>query len=89
MSANKIIEWIKQAIAGDISRVTIDGQVWVRATDLQLDQQEIMRINNQLRDVLIAVDALWSKDAEDFKEEMAMGSPVGIVWAQIREVLSK
>lgn len=30
MSGHKIIEGLKQAIAGDISRVTIDGQTWVR-----------------------------------------------------------
>ena len=30
MSGQKIIEGLKQAIAGDFGRVTIDGQVWVR-----------------------------------------------------------
>lgn len=48
MSGQKIIDGLKEAIAGDLSRVTIDGQVWVRATELHADQQEIMRINNEL-----------------------------------------
>ena len=30
MSGAKIIEGLKQAIAGDLARVTIAGQVWVR-----------------------------------------------------------
>lgn len=49
MSGAKIIAGLKEAIAGDLARVTIDGQTWVRADDLLADQQEIMRINNMLR----------------------------------------
>lgn len=52
MSGAKIIDGLKEAIAGDLHRVTIDGQVWVHATDLLADQQEIMRINNLMRDLL-------------------------------------
>jgi hypothetical protein len=47
-TGSRIIESLKEAVAGDFARVTIDGQVWVRATDLRADQQEIMRINNEL-----------------------------------------
>ena len=31
MSGQKIIDGLKDAVAGNFSRVTIDGQVWVRA----------------------------------------------------------
>lgn len=51
----KIIEGLKQAIAGDFARVTIEGQTWVRADDLLADQQEIMRINNELREALLTI----------------------------------
>lgn len=30
MSGQKILDGLKEAIAGDFGRVTIDGQVWVR-----------------------------------------------------------
>lgn len=50
----RITKSLKDAIAGDFSRVTIDGQTWVRATDLHKDQQEIMRINNELREIALA-----------------------------------
>jgi hypothetical protein len=33
MSGAKIIEGLKQAIAGDFGRVTIEGQVWTREPD--------------------------------------------------------
>ena len=29
MSGHKIVEGLKEAIAGNLSRVTVDGQVWV------------------------------------------------------------
>jgi|HubBroStandDraft_5_1064220.scaffolds.fasta_scaffold192517_3 hypothetical protein len=32
MSGAKIIEGLKQAIAGDFARVTIEGQTWVRVS---------------------------------------------------------
>lgn len=31
MSGQKIIDGLKQAVAGDFARVTIEGQTWVRA----------------------------------------------------------
>ena len=54
----KIIEGLKEALAGDFARVTIDGVTWVRAKDLLADQQEIMRINNSLRQTLIDINAM-------------------------------
>jgi hypothetical protein len=51
----RIIAAIKEAMAGDLARVTIDGQTWVRADDLLADQQELMRINNELRAALLEI----------------------------------
>jgi len=53
MSGAKIIDGLKDAIDGNISRITIEGQTWLRATDLASDLQEIMRINNEMLDLLI------------------------------------
>ena len=53
MGGHKIIEALKEAVAGDIARVTIDGHTWARVSDIHADQQEIMRINNDLRALLL------------------------------------
>lgn len=37
MSAHKIVEGIKGAIAGNITRVTVEGQTWVREKPPGLD----------------------------------------------------
>lgn len=50
MRGVKIIEALKEAIAGDLARVTIEGETWAKVKDIHADQQEIMRINNTLRD---------------------------------------
>lgn len=50
----KIIEGLKQAVAGDLARVTIEGETWARVKDIHADQHEIMRINNELRLALLA-----------------------------------
>lgn len=47
----KIIRGLEDAIAGDISRVNIGGDVWAKVEDIHSDQKEIMRINNLLRDL--------------------------------------
>lgn len=49
MSGAKIIEGLKEAVAGDMTRVTIEGQTWLRADTLARDLQDIMRINNSMR----------------------------------------
>lgn len=51
----RIIEGLQQAMEGDIPRITIQGQTWARVTDIHADQQEIMRINNELLSALQAV----------------------------------
>lgn len=53
MSGQKIIDGLKDAAAGNFGRVTIGGQTWVRADELHKDQQEIMRINNKLRKLVL------------------------------------
>lgn len=53
MSGAKIIDALKEAAAGDIARVTIEGETWARVKDIHADQQEIMRINNALRETLL------------------------------------
>ena len=70
VGGQKIIEGLKQALAGDLARVTINGQTWVRVTDLNNDVQEIMRINNVLRDLVLAAlktcsDDNWIKRARE------------------------
>lgn len=52
-TAAKLIASIEEAIAGDFARVTIDGETWARVKDIHSDQQEIMRINNELRLLLL------------------------------------
>jgi len=39
-------------------------------------------------DACRAVDALWSEDSLQFREEMESETPVGIVWAKVRKVLA-
>lgn len=51
MGGSKIIEGLKDAVAGNLSRVTIGGETWAKVNDIHADQQEIMRINNSLRDL--------------------------------------
>lgn len=40
-------------------------------------------------DALEAVDKLWTENALEFSEEMNSNSPVGLVWAKVREALIK
>lgn len=47
----KIIQSLEKAAAGDLARVTINGETWAKVRDIHADQQEIMRINNLLRDL--------------------------------------
>ena len=54
----KIIEGLKEAIAGDLHTITIEGQKWMRADTLLADQQAIMKTNNDLRECLLNVRAL-------------------------------
>ena len=65
MSGAKILEGLEDAIAGGLSRVSIDGQVWARATDLYADQQEIMRINNALRVLILEARPFVSDAGSD------------------------
>lgn len=53
-----IIESLKEAAAGDFARVTIEGETWAKVKDIHADQQEIMRINNDLRQALLDVSTM-------------------------------
>lgn len=64
-NGQRIIDSLKEAIAGDLARVTIDGQTWVKATDLARDQQEIMRINNELRSIVLEARPFVSDTQDD------------------------
>ena len=48
---SKIIEGLRVALAGDIARVTIEGQTWVRRNDWD----ELMEDRRRLHRVLAAV----------------------------------
>src|SRR5581483_3628517 len=41
MSGHKIIEGLRQAVAGNFARVTIEGQTWVRVDDANPDDPDI------------------------------------------------
>lgn len=63
MSGAKIIRALEEAHAGDFARVTIAGEAWAKVKDIHADQQEIMRINNELRQALLDVrDMLHDSD---------------------------
>jgi hypothetical protein len=67
MTGAKIIDGLKEAMAGDIARVTIDGETWAKVRDIHADQQEIMRINNELRAGMLRQIALidaWSNNPQ-------------------------
>jgi hypothetical protein len=55
------------------------------ATNIEEAAEQIER----MRAALKAVDALWGHDALNFAQEMEMGSPVGEVWAQVRNALGQ
>lgn len=63
MSGHKIIEGLQQAVDGDFGRVTIGGQIWLRADKLAADLQEIMRINNAMRATLVQVRTVCDDNA--------------------------
>lgn len=52
MAGRKIIDGLKEALGGNFTRVTIEGQHWVREDALRADLQAIMGVNNKLRDLL-------------------------------------
>ncbi len=54
MSGKKIIDGLKDALAGNFARVTIEGQHWVREDAIRSDLQIIMNINNELREIALA-----------------------------------
>lgn len=58
----KIIESLKQAVAGDLARVTIEGEAWAKVKDIHADQQEIMRINNEMRVLLLEIREAMEND---------------------------
>lgn len=54
MGGQKIIDGLKDAIAGNLDRVTIDGQVWVRRdAEIERLREEIKR----LEELWLAADA--------------------------------
>lgn len=59
MSAAKIVEALKEAVAGDLSRVTVEGQIWVRKDEIENYERsyksmwdEIFRVRKQRDDVV-------------------------------------
>jgi hypothetical protein len=49
-AGNKIIESLKQAVAGDFSRVTVDGVTWVRLDEKE--QKPYQSVVNDIRTIL-------------------------------------
>jgi hypothetical protein len=58
MSGAKIIDALKDAAAGNLARVTVEGETWAKVKDIHADQQEIMRINNELRAALLNIKGM-------------------------------
>lgn len=56
MSGDKIIEGLKEAVAGDLSRVTIDGQVWTRQRP-DLQKEADVSASDDIRAAIRALDA--------------------------------
>ena len=80
MGGAKIIEALKEAQAGDFASVTIEGETWARVKDIHADQQEIMRINNDLRDALLAIKRRVVGDrVPNWKDDVATMQSRGII----------
>jgi hypothetical protein len=89
MSGTKIIEGLKEAVAGDFARVTIDGETWAKVKDIHADQQEIMEINNSLRDTLLTIKAFVVGDRiphwkDDFATTRTRGFIADLVDAVVK-----
>lgn len=65
--------------------MAVCGANWVEYSELK----RLRATNAAMQAALKDVDALWSKDATSFAEEMNLASPVGIVWAKVRAALAK
>jgi hypothetical protein len=48
MSGQKIVEGLKDAIAGNFSRVTVEGQVWTRGAPQEERAQALLQDANEL-----------------------------------------
>jgi len=76
----KIIQGLQEAIAGDLARVTINGETWAKVKDIHADQQEIMRINNSLRETLLSIKALCAGDkVPNWKDDWATTATRGLI----------
>lgn len=53
-SGNKIIDGLREAIAGNFSRVTIEGQTWVRMGDNEGSVTINIRLTKKLKKQLMA-----------------------------------
>lgn len=53
---HKIIEGLKEALAGNLARVTIDGVTWVRKEELRRKDAEIERLRATLKPFADAAD---------------------------------
>jgi len=89
MNGQKLINALKEAAAGDLARVTIDGETWARVKDIHADQQQIMEINNTLRDSLLAIKRLVVGDKiphwkDDWATTMTRGQIADIVDAVVK-----
>jgi hypothetical protein len=83
MSGNKIIEGLKDAVAGNLSRVTIDGQIWTRT-----DNDNVIPIPAVTRDEpspefsRLDIEALfnlreWVSEALKAKGAKVVGAGIG------------
>ena len=87
MRGAKIIKGLKEAIAGDLARVTIEGETWAKVKDIHADQQEIMRINNALRDNINKCADDFSRLSRDGTKTAGAQNMWNIVAERVRQIL--
>lgn len=71
MSEKKIIDGLKDAIAGNFRRVTIEGQTWVRVEPLCRDDEEAAKV---LQNVIGIARSCFPGDT-DLRIQTCSGTP--------------
>jgi hypothetical protein len=72
-SGSKLIDGLRDAIAGNFTRVNIEGQVWVRH-DAESPEGQLASARNTIADLTTEVDVLKSRIAE-LEAELKNSSP--------------
>jgi hypothetical protein len=66
MSAGqKIIEGLREAVAGDMARVTINGQVWVKETPLERAAPDMLAALKQIERLIAGQIGSYARASHD------------------------